>query len=288
MAYSSVCVIGLGTLGSFITNSISDIENIRKLILVDHDVVEQKNLSHSIYRQIDIETFKAEALADIISSKNDNIEIITITKKFIEGKTKIPKCSLVLDCRDFTYNRQGSIDARLYISSRYLIVDCRKYVKYKKQTEGRYLINLTKDDLKYAGAIVFRLVSSNALKQMIKSEIVQKFDLDFSKTLFNNKDLDFLYEDDEESVDFVNIPSTIDIIKKENKTKDLNVIVGSKEYPLTQAIIPQKSICTNKDLTNSLMSITKSIQNDFNTYIIYLHKEEKTLVLELVPETGAA
>jgi hypothetical protein len=288
MAYSSVCVIGLGTLGSFVANSLVDIETIRKIILVDHDVVEQKNFLNSIYRQIDIKSFKAEALTDILSSKNNNCEIIPITKKFIEGKTKIPKCNLILDCRDVSYNRLGSIDARLYISSRYLIVDCRKYVKYKTQHEGKYLITLNKDDLKYAGAIVFRLISTNALKQMIKSEIVQKFDLDFSKTLIHNNTIDFLYDDDFDDVEFVNLPETLDPIKKFNKSNELNVVVGSKEYPLTQAILPQKTINSNKDLMESFKSITKSMQNEFNTYIIYLHKEDKNITVELVPETGAA
>lgn len=288
VVYSTIAIIGLGTLGSFVATSISELENVEKLILIDHDVVETKNLLNSVYRQVDVDSLKTEALSDIILSKNQALSIVPISQKFIEGRTKLPKTDLILDCRDFTYDRQGSIDVRLYISSRYLIVDCRRFVKYKVKQKGKYLITLTKDDLKYAGAIVCRLISSNAIKHMIKSEIVQKFDLDFSKNPNYNDVCDIVYEDELENVDFVNLAESIDNIKKINKNKELNVIVGSKEYPLVQATLPVKTIKTDHDLIKSLSAVTKILQNDFNTFIIYVYKESNNSYIELVPETGAA
>ena len=44
MVYRSVTVIGVGTLGGFVAEAISNLEGLEKLVVVDHDIVEVKNL----------------------------------------------------------------------------------------------------------------------------------------------------------------------------------------------------------------------------------------------------
>ncbi len=44
MPYKNVVVIGLGTLGGFIAEAISNLENTEKLVIIDNDIVESKNL----------------------------------------------------------------------------------------------------------------------------------------------------------------------------------------------------------------------------------------------------
>ena len=78
--YNSICIIGLGTLGSFLAKNLSEMEFIKKLILIDFDVVENNNISNSIYKKQDINEYKTESIKKYLSNE---IEIITITEKFI-------------------------------------------------------------------------------------------------------------------------------------------------------------------------------------------------------------
>lgn len=282
MIYNNITVLGIGTLGGFVADAISELEKVSKLIIVDHDIVEVKNLINSIYRQIDVDLPKVDALSDIITSKRSDIKIEKIQEKFIEGKTKIPKSDLILDCRDYTYDRIGLIDARLYMSSRYLIVDCRRYVTYADKQQGKYLVQLTKEDLKYASLIVSLLVNSGTIETMKKSEVVQKYELDHFKKINKNNTYDIVYDSGEK---FINLPETIKPIIDLNKSKELTVFIGSKMIPITQTIIPAKTLQNELDVISNLSSIVK-IQ-DFNAFIISIQNSNQG-VIELIPETGAA
>lgn len=286
MVYKTIAVIGIGTLGGFVANSLSNLENLETLIVIDHDTVEAKNLKNSIYRQIDVGLTKVEALSDIISHKNPDLTVMSMDDKFIEGKTKIPQCDLVLDCRDVTYDRGRQIDVRLYISSRYLMVDCRKNVNYKEKSEGRYLVELNKQDLRYAGSLVSILISNNTITKLMKDKVVQKYELDYVKHI-NNDVCDIVYENPENEEKFVNLPDTIMPILQANKQSDLEVCVGSSVFPITEYLIPKNSLQSSSDL---VVNLTKAVSNlcEFNNFVIALHQSHGKCLVELIPETGAA
>lgn len=286
MVYKSITVIGIGTLGGFVANAISNLENIETLIVIDHDTVESKNLKNSIYRQVDVGLTKCEALTDIISHKNPDVTIITMDDKFIEGKTKIPKCDLVLDCRDFTYDRRREIDVRLYISSRYLMVDCRKNVEYKVKSEGKYLVQLNKQDLRYAAGLVAMLISNNTIEKLMKDQSVQKYELDYVKHI--DKDAcDIVYENPAGEEKFVNLPDKIVPILQANKQSDVEIMVGSDAFPLAEYSIPRNTLKSSSDL---ILSLTRAVstQCEFNNFVIALHQTQGRFLVELIPETGAA
>jgi len=285
VVYKTITVIGIGTLGGFVANSISNLENLETLILIDHDTVESKNLKNSVYRQIDVGLTKVEALTDIISHKNPDLTIITMNEQFIEGKTNIPKCDLVLDCRDFTYDRGRLIDVRLYISSRYLMVDCRKNVNYKTKAEGKYLTQLTKQDLRYAGSMMSILISNDTITNLMKDKVVQKYELDYVKHI-NNDVCDIVYECQDGEEKFVNLPDTILPILQANKKADLEVCVGSSLFPLDGHLIPKNTLHSGSDI---VVSLTKAVAcHNFNNFVVSLHQNNDTFILELIPETGAA
>ena len=286
MAYRTVTVIGLGTLGGFIADSLASLEGVEKLIIVDHDKVEKKNLKNSIYRQIDIDLLKADALEDIISSRFPEIEISKHEMRFDEWTSTLPKSDLVLDCRDYTYDRGSYIDARLYVSSRYLIVDCRKKVEYKKRVTGKYIAELTKDDLKYASTMVSMLLHSNTMGSLLEAGSVQKYELDYVKRI-DSCSYDVLYDDSPDNDKFVNLPEKLIPILDLNKRKDLNLFVGSKEFPIAQKVIPMKTLKTGNDLIVNLASVT-NLQCNFNHYVVSLTDEQGEVFIELIPETGAA
>jgi hypothetical protein len=288
MAYKSVAVIGLGTLGGFVAESISNLESIESLVIIDHDHVESKNISNSIYRTIDIGEDKAIALSDIISEKNLDIEIIALTEKYKENKTLLPPVDLVIDCRDITYNRHGFIDIRAYISSRYLIVDCRKQVRYEKVITGRYLTQLRKDDLRNASFIISMLIYNGGINQLIKTQSVQKFELDYLKRL-EPCEPELLYEEIKGEEKFINLPENILPIINLNKEKNIDIMVGSRVSPLLQQTVPANTFNSTQDIITNLLTLVQSNNCNFNTYIVTLDKTDKNnTIIELIPETGAA
>lgn len=286
MAYKSVVIIGLGTLGGFTAEAISNLENTEKLVIIDHDIVEQKNLKNSIYRQIDIGIPKVEALKDILSYQNPDIEIWAFQTKYAEGITKLTKEDLVLDCRDFTYDRKSEIDVRFYISSRYLMADFRNNVIYKERQAGKYIMELTKNDLKYAASIISMMIHSNTIESLITSQSVQKYELDCIKHI-DNYCYDVVYENTVGEEKFVNLPDKIVPILDMNKHKDVTVFLGSKVYPVLEKIIPMNTLKSSKDVIVSLASIV-SCQKDFNNFVVSVFNEGSNVYIELIPETGAA
>ena len=284
MVYRSVTIIGVGTLGGYVAEAISNLEGIEKIVVVDHDIVEVKNLSNSIYRPIDIDLLKVDALKDIIV----DVQVETFAIKFDELKdhSYLPETDLVLDCRDITYNRGSYIDARLYISSRYLIVDCRKNVRYQEETYGRYIETLTRNDLRYASTTVAMLLHSGTIKSLIELKSVQKYELDYVKKIDNCR-YDVLYENSSGEEKFVNLPDKIIPILDLNKNHNLNVVVGSKTMPMSQVVIPVGALRDGNDLITSLDSVTK-IPCNFKNYVVSFSREHDEVLVELIPETGAA
>jgi molybdopterin/thiamine biosynthesis adenylyltransferase len=181
--YKSFVIAGLGTLGGFLADSLSRLDETEELTLIDFDTVEWKNLGTSIYRPIDVGVKKVTALTDIIIHQNPGVVVKSIDDTFIEGETKIPEGDIVFDCRDIICDRKDIIDVRVSISSRYVIVDCRKNVSYKEQKDGRYLVDLRKDDIRNAAFIVSMLVSNQTIRQLIKTQSIQKYELDYLKKI---------------------------------------------------------------------------------------------------------
>lgn len=283
MEFKSVAIIGLGTLGGFVAEAISNIDQVETLILIDHDKIERKNLSNSVYRVVDIGAYKVDALVDIIKHRNPDKTMIGFKEMFLEDKTTIPECDLVLDCRDFTYDRGKIIDARLYLSSRYLIVDTRKNVKYKDPQEGKYIELLSKDDLRYASSIVSMLITTKTISTLLKYRSVQKYELDYVKH-FENK-CDIIYDGVDEK--FINLPQNILPILETNKRKDVKVFLGNRTVPVSQRIIPKNQLKDSQDIIINLISVSQAMCQ-FNHFIVSTYKDGGEFYIELIPETGAA
>jgi hypothetical protein len=284
--YKTIALLGLGTLGGFVADTISNLETIETLIVIDHDIVEEKNLKNTIYRPEHVGLYKTEALDEIIRNKNKEITIISINEKYIEGKTKIPKCDIVLDCRDYTYDRGDEIDVRLYMSSRYLMVDTRKNVEYKVKKEGRYLVELSKEDLRYAAANVAILLHNETMVSLIRKQCVQKYELDHTKHIENYK-YDIVYENLCEDNKFINLPDKIVPIIEANRKTDLEVFIGSRLFPLDELKIPQNTLHNSCDIVYQLLKVVSN-QKAFNNFVVSLHEDDGKITIELIPETGAA
>ena len=63
-----VTVIGLGTLGGFLTKHISELDTIREIVIVDFDIIERRNTINSIYSIANIGEYKVDALAEMLEN----------------------------------------------------------------------------------------------------------------------------------------------------------------------------------------------------------------------------
>lgn len=286
MIYKTIAILGIGTLGGFIANAIQNIETVEDLIFIDPDTIEEKNLKNTIYEKEHLFKNKVDALTEIIRKKNRNITTISMNEKYIEGKTKIPKCDLVLDCRDYTYDRGKEIDARLYISSRYLMVDTRKNIEYKVKQEGRYLVELTKEDLRYASATVAMLIHNGTIKSLIDRQCVQKYELDHTKHI-ERDEYDIVYENVCGENKFINLPDKIVPILKANKKSDVDVFIGSRLFPLDKIKIPKNTLQNSCDIVLNFSKVVSN-QKTFNNFVISISEINNQITIELIPETGAA
>jgi len=284
--YSKICVIGLGTLGGFLAKNLSELETTKELLLFDYDTVEPENIKNSIYLKKDIGKLKTEAICDHIY--NSNIQINKRAEKFIEGKTKIPKYDLIIDCRDFTYERKDLIDIRLFISGKSLIIDCRKNVNYEKQHEGRYIINLTKTEIKSASLNVTMLICTGVIKDLITNKSVQEFPIDLisdkAKKSLALKPQDLIFDENPISKKLINLtdnyPSIIDL----NKQNDLTFCLGSKSSPYLTKTVEKNNLNTINDIMVHVSSLIKNLPQPFNYYVITINNNH----IEILPETGSA
>jgi len=284
--YKTIAILGIGTLGGFVANAIQNLESVETLIFIDDDTVEEKNLKNTIYEKEHVSKYKVDALTEIIRKKNKNVTTLTINEKYIEGKTRIPKCDLLLDCRDYTYDRGNEIDVRLYISSRYLMLDTRKNIQYKVKQEGRYLVELSKEDLRYASSLISILIYNNTIESLIQKQCVQKYELDHTKHIDHYK-YDIVYENVCDENKFINLPDKIVPILDANKKSDLDVFIGSRLFPLDKIKIPQNTLHNSCDIVVNLSKIISN-QTAFNNFVISIQENKGKMTIELIPETGAA
>ena len=288
----SITVLGVGSLGGFFADSISKFDGLEELILVDYDKVEDKNISNSIYLPKHIGMFKVDALEDFISS--DKIKITKLYCKYIEGDVEIPKCDLVVDCRDFVYNRMGGIDIRLYITGRYLIVDCNRIASYGTNYEGKYRESLTKIDIGMAGIMAAKLISDRTFIELINNKAVFKYDIDSQrfqsrKTIKRLKYSDVLCDIDqyERGNKITDLIYNYSEIITRNKTERLFVHVNDLEEPLIKKTIPKKSLKNYDDVAKILTSII-NFDLSYQFYTIDIATVDLQTYIILLPETGGA
>jgi hypothetical protein len=292
--YKSIAIIGLGSVGGFLAKNISEMESVEKLILIDYDVVEPSNLKKSIYKKSQVGKLKTECISTIIQKFNNEIEIISINEKYIEGKTKIPKCDLVIDCRDFVYDRKSEIDIRLCISGTYLIIDATRNIKYKLHYEGKYIDNLSKNDINI-GTFNFATLISNSpesIKKIIKKQLIYTIKLDFIKKFtaealskYENKPDMILDSYKDEMI--INLLEHSEEIISNNKNKSVKLCFESAIDPWLSKKIPKNSIKNENMIAEYAFEMIKSVAR-YNHYIIQPEVINNEYYIVLIPQTGAA
>ena len=290
--YNKICVIGLGTLGGFLAKNLSELETTRELLLIDYDTVEQENIRNSIYLSKDIGKLKTEAIYEKLENNSD-AQIHILSKKFKEGLTKIENFDLIIDCRDFTYERKNLIDVRLSISYKNLIIDCRKNVKYKRQHEGTYATRLSKTELKAAALHATILIGNGLISELISKQLVHTLPIDLisqeTREIIDKEKTDLIYDENTLDEKLINLHENYSNIIDLNKKNELTLYLGSKDAPVRTKVIQKNNLNSIHDIMAECSSIINTLPNNtFNYYLISINNYKNKHYVEILPETGSA
>lgn len=302
----NVTIIGVGSLGGFFADNISKLPGLELLVIIDHDIVELRNVKNSIYQPKDVGRKKVDALKDILQPAT-SANILEVDKEFKEGRgdiKTIPPCDFVFDCRDIICKRGRLIDARFYISLRSLIIDCRKDTKVKDEKKGRYVEYMTKSDVMHAASQAFQIVSSGAIYSLMENQLTHSIDLDVpmlnaSKCVLateNKPDMLYDYIPGEEKIS--NLHDTITQICQQRQNSDIHVYVGSQKIKSSEHVLPQvkdlvDTSCYNPHniIISTMQDISKIVDTaivPYENYVIKFVTDGNPPYIELLPDTGGA
>lgn len=104
-----VTVIGCGGVGTWVAYGLA-LAGVKKMILLDHDAVEEHNRNRTMYLPYEVGFMKVTALASRINDVRPNCEVIAIPKrtdKLSEEEFAQVNEGVVIDCRDNIRNLDG-------------------------------------------------------------------------------------------------------------------------------------------------------------------------------------
>jgi hypothetical protein len=98
----TLCILGLGGIGSWVALNMALI-GVKKLFLLDYDLIEKHNLNRTLFRDIDIGEQKTSAIMDLIMERRLDTDIRIFDKRIEELSIhEIEEIgeALIIDCRD--------------------------------------------------------------------------------------------------------------------------------------------------------------------------------------------
>ncbi|MFA4798684.1 ThiF family adenylyltransferase [Pyrococcus kukulkanii] len=99
----SVAVIGVGGVGSWVAVNLA-LVGVKKIVLVDHDIIEPHNLNRTLFKLEHIGLPKVEAVADLILERREDVQVIPIPKKVEQLNNKemklVKSAEIIVDGRD--------------------------------------------------------------------------------------------------------------------------------------------------------------------------------------------
>jgi tRNA A37 threonylcarbamoyladenosine dehydratase len=111
----SVTIVGVGGLGSWLSEFLVRV-GVKKLVIVDFDIVEEKNLNRQNYTLEDIGKLKIDALEKRLRNIDNNVEI----KKYKEIKKEVFNTDIFFDCVDDIKTKYLLNEFSIYLSKPYI------------------------------------------------------------------------------------------------------------------------------------------------------------------------
>lgn len=299
MDNKSVAIIGVGSLGGFLAESVALVDTVSNLTLIDPDIVEAGNIKNSIYTVGDIGTLKVESIAEKIGEKIDGhrkkLDLNIRAIKYNEN-INLSGHDIVFDCRDQVCSRSQTINVRLYISWSKLVVDCRHHVEIERERSGRYIESLNQVAILMGALRVALLIPSGKLEELIKRRM--SYEIDLQRDHETEACLQREDERDDYICDFIqghqkiiNLDNMLPQIIEETKKSDVEVYIGPKRAYHTKRILNQDIHADQRYIIAYLTDLVNRTVLKYNSYTISIsmdYKDGGVPVIELHPETGGA
>lgn len=166
MKYNHIAIAGVGSIGSFLAQTLATSLDIDKLTIVDFDIVEERNIGKSLFSKKHIGKNKARTLKEILDVLSD-IEIEYIPHQFDYSYFKSNQPDIVIDCRDMVTNRDEKT-IKITISGENLIVDGRRGGN-TKDLHGSYVLDVDNSTLIHVSTIVLRMLQRGVINQLLRT-----------------------------------------------------------------------------------------------------------------------
>jgi hypothetical protein len=296
---NGVVIIGTGTLGGHLCKHLAESSQISKITLIDKDIVDTKDTTMGVFQLVDLAEPKVHALKRMFF--NHNVEIEERAELYIDGITELPKSDLIIDCRNIFGRRDISIDIKMFISGRFLILDFQKGEKTGTSKKGEYIIELKQHEISRAAYYAKDLICSDILQDLLKSRSVKYIDIDIIQSvMLKNINLtkqkpDMIYEINNNTTRLSRVDEVITPILNKNKETPLKVVVEDRS-PLVKKvfdipnstkqnykIIPQNTLQTPEHVIELLGEAIKGRDKTMTFLPVIINDE-----IHILQEVGGA
>lgn len=97
---NSVAIIGIGGVGSWVAFNLA-LTGVNKIILVDHDKIDEHNLNRTPFRKTDIGKLKVRSMMELIIERRPWCTVIPIPRKIEDIDISfLENIETIVDCRD--------------------------------------------------------------------------------------------------------------------------------------------------------------------------------------------
>lgn len=291
--FDHIVIAGVGSIGSFVAQSLATSLCLRKLTLVDHDIVEERNIGRSLFSKKHIGQNKAEVIKRILEPMSD-VEIECIPYTFKYSYFKDQNIDLIVDSRDMLTSRdERTIKAT--ISGENLIVDGRKNIP-TKDLHGSYIIDVDNSTLMHVSNIILRMIKKGVINQLLRTNQLTYIPIHSSMEnesipVMPELEEDFTFEEETEDVvhDFTftfdtklsNPMNAIKDIEKVDKNHQVKLEIATVEDNF-KYMIDVNSFQSPHLLLNFIDNILQELPN--NSYIVIIEGNNITVT----PEDGGA
>ena len=248
--FKRVIVAGLGSVGSFIAESIVKINDIDNVVVIDYDKVEEGNLRNSIYRKEHIGMSKAKAFAETVSKTGT--DLVCIEGRFPKVKDlKLTKKDLIIDCTDDVLAKPNSPSCKVSMIGSNLCIDGRRKIE-KSYVLNKSCLDITRYEVMKASNIFSSSLVKGQIEEIIERNLVVVSDLNNEITLPYENGEDFIYQECENHEQVRNIVEHWDNLVKVNKKRSILVqvrtvdnVILSERYMKRNEIVEAGYFLTN-------------------------------------------